>query len=76
MRRNDAEKVFPVIGEYGARALAVFVKPSGLVLPTQKNSAQDQPADSCRMCFRVSERERAAPGTSKYQPLIDAEVFA
>ena len=74
--RNQAQVRFPVVWEYRARALTVFIKPANLFWPAQKDSAQDQSAHSFRMRLRVSERQRATPRSAEYEPLIDTEVFA
>src|SRR6266850_3926009 len=72
--RNDFQKLLPNIRKDPARAL--LVEPFNFFWTAQENSAQDQFAHPIRMGFRISECERAAPGTAEDLPAIDAEMLA
>src|ERR1700730_1317767 len=72
--RNYFQKLLPNIRKDPARAL--LVEPLNFFWTTKKNSAQDQFAHPIRMSLSISERQRAAPGTSKDLPVFNAEMLA
>ncbi len=69
---NVAFEVVPRIGEEHAGATSE--QPVDLASGQQADAADDQAAQRPGVGLGVSERERTAPGTTKYHPAIDVKV--
>src|SRR5215467_10725691 len=72
--RDDAQILLPHVGEDCAGAF--LVEPINLFRAAQKDAAQDERADSLRVCLRVSQGESASPRTAKNHPLFNAKMLA
>src|SRR5215470_20381105 len=72
--RDDAHVLLPHVGK--DRAGAFLVEPVNLFRAAQKDTAQDERANSLWVSLRVSQSESASPRTAKDHPLFNAKMLA
>src|SRR3546814_10988034 len=55
---------------------AFLIEPFQLPAPQHEDATQDQLADPLRMGLRIGQRQRGAPGATKYLPAFDTQMPA
>jgi hypothetical protein len=68
--RDGSQEILPVIGE--ERGCALLIIPEDFVAAEREDAADDERGDPLRMCLRISQRQRRAPGAAEDEPLFGA----